>query len=240
LRSVFPSISGVPLNHAPQYDTDGRMPFDKLWGGWYVTGDSGPARHMGNLIAADEAHPESMLEGGPVHLDSLEGKCAPQTRLTPYSDIAALLVFEHQVRMMNLLTRAAWESRMALAGNHSLTQRARVALNELADSMLFVGEAPLQGGIAGTSGFAEAFASRGPRDSKGRSLRDLSLKRRLLRYPCSYMIYSGAFDALPAKAEAAVYRRMWKALSAKPAADRRAIIEILRETKPGLPRYFHL
>src|ERR1700733_2319069 len=185
LRSVFPSVSGVPLNHAPQYDTDGRMQFDKLWGGWYVTGDSGPARHMGNLMATDEAHPESMLEGGPVHLDSLEGKCASQTRLTPYSDIAALLVFEHQVRMMNLLTRAAWESRMALAGNHSLTQRARVALNELADSMLFVGEAPLQGGIAGTSGFAEAFASRGPRDSEGRSLRDLTPKGRLLRYPCS-------------------------------------------------------
>jgi len=238
LRSVFPSISGVPLNHAPQYDTDGRMPFDKLWGGWYVTGNSGPARHMGNLIASDEAHPESILEGGPVHLDSIEGKCGPQTRLTPYSDIAALLVFEHQVRIMNLLTRAAWESRIALAGNHSLTQPARTALNELADSMLFVGEAPLQGEIEGTSGFAEAFASRGPRDRKGRSLRDLSLRGRLLRYPCSYMIYSETFDALPTEAKAAVYRRMWKVLSAKPAEDRQAIVEILRETKSELPDYF--
>jgi hypothetical protein len=238
LRSVFPSISGVPLNHAPQYDTDGRMPFDKLWGGWYVTGNSGQARHMGNLIAADEAHPESMLEGGPVHLDSLDGKCAPQTRLTPYSDIAALLVFEHQVRIMNLLTRAGWESRMALAGNHSLTQSARAALNELADAMLFVGEAPLQGEIAGSSGFAEAFAARGPRDRDGRSLRDLSLKSRLLRYPCSYMIYSDAFGALPAEARAAVYRRMWKVLAAKLAEDRQAIVEILRDTKSELPDYF--
>ena len=238
LRSVFPSISGVPLNNAPQYDTDGRMSFDKLWGGWYVTGNSGPARHMGNLIAVDEAHPESMLQGPPVHLDSLEGKCAPQTRLTPYSDIAALLVFEHQVRLMNLLTRAGWESRIGLARAHSLTQPARAALNELADAMLFVGEAPLQGDIAGTSGFAEAFASRGPRDRQGRSLRDLSLKGRLLRYPCSYMIYSEAFDTLPAEARDAVYRRMWKTLSAKPAADRQAIAQILYETKSGLPAYF--
>jgi hypothetical protein len=238
LRSVFPSRSGVPLINAPQYDTDGRMTFDKLWGGWYVTGSSGPALHMGNLIAVDEAHPELMLEGGPVHLDSLEGKCGPQTRLTPYSDIAALLVFEHQVRIMNLLTRAGWESRIALAGNHSLTLPARAALNELADDMLFIGEAPLQGEIEGTSGFAEAFASRGPRDREGRSLRDLSLRGRLLRYPCSYMVYSKAFEALPAQARAAVYRRMWKALSSKPAADRDAIVEILRETKSGLPDYF--
>jgi hypothetical protein len=238
LRSVFPSPSGVPLNHAAQYDTDNRMPFEKLWGGWYVTGNSGPARHMGNLIAADGANPESMLEAGPVHLDSLDGKCSPETRLTPYSDIVALMVFEHQVRMMNLLTRAGWESRIALAGNHALTERAQTAVNELADYMLFTDEAPLEGEIAGTSGFAEAFASRGPRDSKGRGLRDLSLKGRLLRYPCSYMIYSEAFEALPAEAKDAVYHRMWETLSAKPAADRTAIVEILRETKPGLPDYF--
>lgn len=252
LRSVFPSSSGVPLDHVgkghtAQYDTDNRMPFEKLWGGWYVTGNSGPAHHMGNLIATDEAHPESMLEGSPVHLDSLEGKCAANTRLTPYSDIVALMVFEHQVRAMNLITRAGWESRIALAGKRSPTsidgvlgQRARAALEELADYLLFTGEAPLKGEIAGTSGFAEIFASRGPRDSKGRSLRDLSLKSRLLRYPCSYMIYSDAFDALPAEAKDAVYRRMWQTLSARHAEDRQAIVEILRETKPGLPDYFRL
>jgi hypothetical protein len=239
LRSVFPSPSGIPSIHGAEYDTDGRMPFEKLWGGWYVTGNSGTAHHMGNLVAADGAHPESMLESSPVHLDSLEGKCSANTRLTPYSDIVALMVFEHQVRAMNLITRAGWESRIALSGNHSLTQRARAALNELADYLLFSGEAPLKGEIAGTSGFAEMFASRGPRDGKGRSLRDLSLQGRLLRYPCSYMIYSEAFDALPGEAKDAVYRRMWHTLSTMSPEDRQAIVEILRETKPGLPGYFH-
>jgi hypothetical protein len=111
-------------------------------------------------------------------------------------------------------------------------------LNDLADAMLFTGEAPLKGEIAGTSGFAEVFASRGPRDKHGRSLRDLSLHDRLLRYPCSYMIYSAAFDALPSTARDAVYRRMWGMLAEKPHSDREAIIEILRDTKPGLPGYF--
>jgi len=95
--------------------------------------------------------------------------------------------------------------------------------------------------------FAASFAKTALRDSRGRSLRDLDLQRRLLRYPCSYMIYSEAFDALPADAKEAIYRRMWQVLSGAEkdkkyarltAADRRAVIEILRETKRGLPGYF--
>jgi hypothetical protein len=220
-RSVFPSESGVPLPHAPQYDTDDRVPFEKLWGGWYVTGDSGPAAHMGNRIDSDE--------GPTVQLDSLDSKCKPDTRLTRYSDIAALMVFEHQVRMMNLLTRANWESRIALAEGHPLK------LDELADYMLFVDEAPIQGKITGTSGFTEQFSARGPRDSKGRSLRELRLEGRLMRYPCSYMIYSDAFDALPAEAKTAVYHRMREVLAHRNETDRTAILEILHDNKNDFP-----
>jgi hypothetical protein len=210
MRSVFTSADGVPVHGAPQYDTDYRTPFEKLWGGWYVTGhvtgQAGSVSHMGqgNLV-------------------SLDGKCDPRTRLTPYSDIVALMVLEHQTRVMNLLARAAKEP---------------VALTELADALLFAGEPALKGAIAGTSGFTEAFAARGPRDSHGRSLRDVSLKGRLMRYPCSYMIYSEAFDALPPNARSAVYSRLWHLLSSRPPTDRKAIVEILRETKPGLPGYF--
>jgi len=229
-RSVFPSASGVPLPHAPQYDTDGRVPFAKLWGGWYVTGDTGPAPHMGNRITADGTNPEAMLQGPTIPLDSLDSKCRSDTRLTRYSDIAALMVFEHQARMMNLLTRANRESRIALAEGRPLK------LDELADYMLFVGEAPLQGKIAGTSGYTEQFSARGPHDSKGRSLRELSLRGRLMRYPCSYMIYSDAFNALPAEAKTAVYRRMWQVLGHRSEADRTAIVEILRDTKKDFPQ----
>ena len=108
-------------------------------------------------------------------------------------------------------------------------------------------EAPLPGPIQGSSGFAEKFSAGGPRDRLGRSLRQFDLERRLMRYPCSYMIYSDAFDALPAATKDAVYRRMWSILSGEESgsryrglsrADRKAIIEILRDTKPGLPAYF--
>jgi hypothetical protein len=59
-----------------------------------------------------------------------------------------------------------------------------------------------------------------------------------MRYPCSYMIYTAAFDALPAPTKAAIYRRMWTVLDKFPPADRQAVIEILRDTKPDLPAYF--
>jgi hypothetical protein len=88
----------------------------------------------------------------------------------------------------------------------------------------------------------------GPRDAKGRSLHELDLTRRLMTYPCSYLIYSAAFDALPPAAKDPIYHRMWQILSgeesgeryrsALPLADRQAIVEILRETKRDLPAYF--
>jgi hypothetical protein len=61
------------------------------------------------------------------------------------------------------------------------------------------------------------------------------------------MIYTPAFDAMPKTARDAVYARMWEVLSGREThqrykvlapADRRAIVEILRETKKGLPAYF--
>jgi hypothetical protein len=102
--------------------------------------------------------------------------------------------------------------------------------------------------VEGVSGFGERFSRQGPRDSKGRSLRDVDLTTRLMRYPCSYMVYSEAFDALPTEVRGAVYARLWEVLSGADAqaiyarrlslADRQAIVDILRETKPGLPAYF--
>ena len=69
-----------------------------------------------------------------------------------------------------------------------------------------------------------------------------------MKYPCSYLIYSSAFDRLPPGVKDPIYRRMWEILSgnerqvryrsALSLADRRAIVEILRETKPELPAYF--
>jgi hypothetical protein len=109
--------------------------------------------------------------------------------------------------------------------------------------MLFVDEAPLREPVKGISTFATTFSQRGPRDPRGRSLRDFDLQKRLFRYPLSYMIYSQAFDAMPQPARERIYQRIHNVLSGKDqdpkyahlsADDRRAILEILRDTKQGL------
>jgi hypothetical protein len=113
--------------------------------------------------------------------------------------------------------------------------------------MLFVDEAPLPNPVGGRSAFAERMSARGPRDRRGRSLYELGLDPRLLTYSCSYRIYAPAFVALPPGAKDAIYRRLWLVLSgdgpeprhrALSMADRRAIAEILKDTKPDLPAYF--
>jgi len=99
----------------------------------------------------------------------------------------------------------------------------------------------------GTSEFAREFVRQGPRDAKGRSLRDLDLKTRLFKYPCSYLIYSNAFDSLPDAARDYVLGRLWNVLHGSVSGsdfdhlcpdDCRTIREILLATKKNLPRYW--
>ena len=243
IGSVFPGIDGTTM-YGPAYTTDHRSPFEFRWGGWFVTGTHNASRHMGNAVATDGADLIAMITPQTVHVTDLEGRFDKTGYLSLHSDLVALLVLEHQAKMLNLLTRVGWEARI---GEKESGRTIEQAAAELVDYLLFVDEAPLPGPIAGTTRFAEVFSAPGPRDSRGRSLRDLSLETRLLRYPCSYLIYSEPFDGLPANAKAAVYARMWAILSGEErdrryatltAADRRAITEILTETKPDVAAYF--
>lgn len=249
LRSVFTAPNGDPMRQFGDYISDHRSPLEERWGGWYVTGKAGSARHLGNAMVTDNDKPESMVTAETLNLESLKGKFDPYAYLSDHSDIVAQMVFAHQMHMTNLLTRIGWETRFALypGSKSELAPLLRDAAKELVDYLLFIDEAPLTGKIRGTSGYTEKFAAKGPRDSKGRSLRSFDLERRLMRYPCSYMIYAAPFDGLPAEAKEAIYKRMWEILSgteksAKYArltlADRQAIVEILRETKKDLPAYF--
>jgi hypothetical protein len=246
LRSIPTAVDGSPLPWLGNANMDQRTPMQERWGGWYVTGRHGSQQHLGNLTLSDRRAQELPAWNASRTLMTLAGRFNPDGYLSPYSDIVALLVFEHQARLMNLITRVGWLARLAAAQQAparlaSLT----AAINELVDYMVFVDEAPLED-IAGTSGFAEHFAGEGPRDMKGRSLRDLDLKRRLMRYPCSYMVYSAAFDALPDTAREMVFRRMKRIFSGEERAPRyahvapggEAVLEILRETKKNLPAWF--
>jgi len=230
--------------YASGFSSDHRKNFDTRWGGWYVTGNIGSLVHMGNVPVSRTDQP---ARAGARPLKSLEERFDVQGFPSHGSDVVALMVLDHQAHMMNLITRTGWEARLAAAGDARQLARVDEAAVDLVDYMLFVYEAPLTAPVRGTSGFAEKFAGLGPVDSHGRSLRQLDLDRRLLKYPCSYMIYAEAFDAMPPLAKDAVYRRLWRVLSGQerskqyaqiPLVDRRAIVDILRETKKGLPDFF--
>jgi hypothetical protein len=214
---------------------------------------------MGNVMAEDREHPDQLDRAAGANIADLSKQFDTSAYLTGHSDIVAHLVLAHQTQMHNLITLTNYQTRLAFfeeaaqnkaagrqAGRLSDAAEARYegVAEELVRYLLFVDEAPLGGPITGTSGFAEEFAARGPRDSRGRSLRDFDLRRRIFKYPCSYLIYSEDFDALPAPARDYVYQRLFDILTGRDnsaefakltAADRRAILEILRATKPGLP-----
>jgi hypothetical protein len=255
IRSMFTAPDGRPLLiFGGSSEVDHRTPVAERWGGYYVTGVIGALRHLGNAMFTDEDenNPQSVVNATTLKLASLESKFDIGNYLSPYSDVGALLVFDHQMHMHNLITRVGWEARAAqYKAQHSQSVDAarllREAAEEFVDYLLFIDEAPFGSPGKPTSAFARKFAAQGPRDRQGRSLRDLDFKSRLLRYPCSYMIYSEAFDALPGEAKDAIYKRMWQVLSGgvqdKKYAhlgltDRRAIVEILRDTKKDLPGYF--
>jgi hypothetical protein len=238
------TVPDDPHTYASGFKSDHRRGFDQRWGGWYVTGNIGSLIHMGNVPVSATSTPARAEARG---LKTLDEKIDTAGFPSHTSDLVALMVLEHQAHMMNLITRTGWEARLAANGDPKQTARVEEAAVDLVDYLLFVYEAPLTSPVSGTSGFAEKFSARGPADPQGRSLRQLDLQHRLLKYPCSYMIYSDAFDAMPPLAKNAVYRRLWRVLSGQEkgeaythlaAADRRAIVEILRATKKDLPEYF--
>jgi len=246
LRSEAARADGVTMRQLGNEVVDHRLPLSKRWGGWYVTGRDVTVASRGNLLLRDETEEGFLTTPRAIAAETLHGKFDLAGYLSPYSDIVALMVFDHQLRMMNLLARMSWETRAAQTKPEAQTLIGAVA-REVVDYMLFVDEAPLPGRIDGSSGFAERFSARGPKDSQDRSLYQLDLTTRLLRYPCSYMIYSDAFEGLPASARDAVYRRMYAVLSGAEqtprysrlsSSDRQAIVDILRATKRDLPTYF--
>ena len=232
-----------PGGYANGFVTNHRTPLHDRWGGWYVTGRSVPPVHLGNVPVELTEPRDPNMRKTPGPLLSLHGRFDLTGYMSPYSDVVALMVLEHQAHMANLITRLGWEARLA----GSIDARVRDAANDLVDYLLFVDEAPLPGEVRGTAGFEDQFSARGPHDRQGRTLRQLDLKRRLFVYPCSYMVYSEAFEALPKNAKDAVYRRMWEILSGNDEQasyahlsprDRHAIVEILSDTKKDLPPYF--
>jgi hypothetical protein len=269
LRSIFPSATGTQAMQSTSFVTGQDSPLKDRWGGWYVTGSSGHQQHMGNVTVRDPNHPEQLDRAAGTNITRLDGHFDKSLYLTADSDIVAHLVLAHQTQMHNLITETNYKTRIALyeEQQRSATQRDSSAhsasttassedghkefeepAESLVEYLLFANEAPLTDRIRGTSGFAKQFSAVGPRDPQGRSLRDFDLRKRIFKYPCSYLIYSESFDALPEPAKQYVYHRLFQVLTNQDNSpvyarlshrDRRNILEILLATKKDLPAEWH-
>jgi hypothetical protein len=257
VRSVRTDPSGNPVFRAGTYLTTDRSPLRERWGGWYVSGTHGSQRHMGNVVLKADEDTLDVEQG--ANITDLTSHFDTSRYLSPHSDIVALMVMEHQVSMQNVLARASYEGRIAAdyqltinqALGHapdfvskSMQSRYDGVAATVVDHLLFRAEPQLRSPINGSSSFAIDFSSRGRRDTRGRSLRELHLKRRLFQYRCSFLIYSPAFDRLPAPVLLRVWSQLGDVLRGRDVGRdfsyltrnaRRAILEILIDTKEGLP-----
>lgn len=232
VRSMFTDGTGRTRPQLGSSIVDHRTPLAQRWGGWYVTGTHGSARHMGNaMVTPAMERGEDAISDRTLNRSTLLDRVAAAAFPLPTSDIVALMVFDHQGHAMNLLTRLQWETRVAQADGAADFSRGELhdLVRDLVDYFLFVDEPELTAPVKGVSKFAEVFNAAGLRDRRRRSLRDLDLQTRLFKYRCSYMIYSPAFEALPAAARQAVYKRMREVLTAR---HDTAVMEILDDTRP--------
>ena len=177
-----------------------------------------PARHgsmraSGQRAGRSQAIPQASRPTA-QNVTSLRDRFDVDAYPSADADIAALMVFDHQMRMTNLLTRAGWDAsrrREATMSRRkpmwrpeprklgrcdwsttccSWTRRRSTATGARHDRLC-----------------RALFCAVGPHDRE-RAARCASWRstRRLLRYPCSYTIYSDAFAQLPATVRDAVYR----------------------------------
>jgi hypothetical protein len=229
---------GYPIGEIHEGPTTDRTPFEKRWGGWYVTGTHEAPRHSGNVHAPDMSHEVADkgrylagLDFGPgANVRALADRFDVDAYLSPHSDLVAILVLTHQTQVHNLIALVREETRAALrlqdlasptasegADEDGLlpTTRMRITgpVERLLRAVLFAREAPLGGPVRGTSSFAEEFEARGVRDGEGRSLRDLDLDTRLFRYPLSFLIHSDAFASLPEVAKRVFAQRLASVLA---------------------------
>ncbi len=263
MRSVYPDGEGQPILPAGTFVTSDQSPMEERWGGWYVTGRNGGRKHLGNAVFKETSNGTAPIYAPPAEVAELSRFINVKDYPSPKSDIVALMVSEHQTRVHNLITRASYQTRIALKFEEDLNRdlkrpldtrsdstlhRIQYACEPLVQGLLFHGESILPAPVVGSSGFTTAFSAEGPRDARGRSLRDFELQRRLFRYPCSYLVYSASFNGLPPLARDYVYARLQEVLtSPEPVkeyeqltpADRRAIFEILLATKADFAAWVH-
>ena len=256
IRSVYAGVDGVPRFASGSFLTSYKSPMAERWGGWYVTGQHGSQRHMGNEPARGPEDDSKIDVDKGANVMDIRPYMDVESYLRPTSDIVALMVAEHQMGVQNLITKAGRLTRNALrdewivhpdeaaSGKHVLSTLERIdhAVEPLVQSLLCIDEPKLSSPISGSSPYSAEFTATAPKDRMGRSLSQLDLKDRLLKFRCSPMVYSAAFTGLPIEAKECALEKLALVLLGKSSdkvyrqisqEDRTAILEILGDTSPA-------
>ncbi|APW58791.1 hypothetical protein [Paludisphaera borealis] len=242
IESIVPGMSGGGEKAFRRGLSGHGVPLDQRFGGWLVTNASDFSRHWGNILieyTKDGVQEKTMKAGELFDLRRYPAST---------SDLLPQLLHEHQVGFVNRAVDATYRTRSLLhqnpEGGEVVDRELETTARGLVRYLLFADEAPLPpGGVKGSETFKADFLARRKVASGGRSLRDLELNGRLMRYRCSYMIESNAFTGLPPQLRRAVDRELEKALDPTspspdyaylPIDEKQAVRTILRETFPPL------
>lgn len=238
VESVIPGFTGGGERAFRREQSGHGVPISDRFGGWHLTGTGAamPPNWSNQLLIRKNGEAKELP-------NSPGERCDLSRYLLPTSDLLAQLLHEHQVGFVNRALQAGYRYR-ELSDADFLTETMLGDLSApLVRYLLFTDEAPLVPGMIGNSPFAADFIAAGKRDSTGRSLRDLDGQTRLLKYRCSYMIYSPTFNGLPMPlrqrvlCDLALSLSDMNAESELPRAERFAIRRILADT---LPEFAHL
>ena len=204
VRSVYPDAIGRSIFDWRSFHTTHHSPVVDRWGGWYVTGQSGPAHHLGNSVFTLKRERRSLTESRAIN------DLSPFIDTKPYlgggsSDVVSLLIFEHQITVHNIILSAQLATQRLFFQhpiiNAPLSNKARQVLDyhrdQIVSALLFEDEFELvNDDFKGSEDFQKAFAKSARTTKEGHSLRDLLLHERLFKYRCSYLIYSDPFTHL--------------------------------------------
>lgn len=249
IRSVMTQSDGRVLPRGISHVSGDDSPFQERFGGWYVTGSHGDMKHLGNATLRGD----SLDTSNSFNLADLNGRFPTEAYLTPHSDIVALMVLQHQTQLHNRFTRADFQTRQLLhdAAKASPTDGSQAELQiqlrllaaEVVEGIFFCDESLLTNQVRGNDTFPSIFTARGPKDSRGRTLREFDLHNRLFKYPCSYLVHSDSFAALHPELRRRVISQMLDVLHGRDPSPRFAhlnpptrqtILDILQETEAAL------
>lgn len=251
-RSVHPDAKGRVRGTVRSFDlVSHKVPMDERWGGWWVTGAGKKFPHRGNRTVGNGTR-EISPKGAPVLEDLSEILDNPEAFPVVGSNVATLMVFDHQLGVHQQITEShykvryeAWAVDEENDWETTIPEEAMEVAEEekekLVKMLLMVDEAPFPGDqVTVDEAYLKAFREGRKVDSKGRSLKDFAIEDgRLLKWRCSYMIYSGAFQGLPKVFKEMVYSRLTEILEAEQPVEgyehlsrgeRAVILGILRET----------